>query len=66
MNYPADRSTTHRFSVAPTLRDRVHRDAEVELMQAMEEYKQSSGRMFPTWSEVLEVVQALGYQKAAG
>ena len=37
--------------------------AEQELMQAMQEYKESSGRMFPTWSEVLEVVQGLGYQK---
>jgi hypothetical protein len=38
-------------------------EAEFELMQAMHEYKQSSGRMFPTWSEVLEVVRSLGYQK---
>ena len=26
----------------------------------MQEYKKSSGRMFPTWSEVLEVLQKLG------
>ena len=32
-------------------------------MQAIQEYKQSSGRMFPTWSEVLEVIVGLGYQK---
>ena len=30
----------------------------------MQEYKKSSGRMFPTWSEVLEVLRSLGYQKA--
>ncbi len=35
-------------------------------MQAMHDYKQSSGRMFPTWSEVLEVLKALGYEKPAG
>ena len=29
----------------------------------MEDYKQASGRMFPTWSEVLEVLKSLGYQK---
>jgi hypothetical protein len=29
----------------------------------MQEYKQSSGRMFPTWSEVLEVLRGLGYAK---
>ena len=37
--------------------------AELEFMQAMQDYKQSSGRMFPTWSEVLEVLKALGYAK---
>ena len=30
----------------------------------MNEYKHSSGRMFPTWSEVLEVLRGLGYEKA--
>ena len=33
-------------------------------MRAMQEYKAKSGRMFPTWSEVLEVLRALGYEKA--
>jgi hypothetical protein len=37
--------------------------AELEFMAAMQQYKQRSGRMFPTWSEVLEVLQSLGYQK---
>jgi hypothetical protein len=34
-----------------------------EFMLAMQNYKQSSGRMFPTWCEVLEVLKDLGYQK---
>ncbi len=34
-------------------------------MLAMNEYKQKSGRMFPTWSEVLEVLRGLGYEKVA-
>ena len=38
--------------------------AELEFMQAMQQYKRTSGRMFPTWSEVLEVVRGLGYEKA--
>ena len=38
----------------------------MEFMQAIQTYKQQSGRMFPTWSEILEVLQRLGYQKAAG
>ncbi len=33
-------------------------------MQAIKEYKTWSGRMFPTWSEVLEVLGELGYQKS--
>src|SRR5437870_1244778 len=37
--------------------------AELEFMQAMQAYKQTSGRSFPTWSEVLEVLRSLGYQK---
>ena len=37
--------------------------AELDLTNAMEEYKRTSGRMFPTWSEVLEVLVALGYEK---
>src|SRR4051794_16756237 len=38
-------------------------DAELEFMRAMQDYKLSSGRMFPTWSEVLEVLLSLGYDK---
>jgi hypothetical protein len=34
---------------------------EVEFMNAMDEYKRKSGRMFPTCSEVLEVIRSLGY-----
>ena len=32
-------------------------------MSAMDEYKRRNGRMFPTCSEVLEVVRSLGYEK---
>lgn len=44
--------------------DRRDEPAELEFMQAMQKYKQASGRMFPTWSEVLEVLNGLGYRKA--
>jgi len=37
--------------------------AEQELRDAIVSYQRSSGRMFPTWSEVLEVLQSLGYRK---
>jgi hypothetical protein len=55
-------SGRRRF-VDPTTCEREYTVEEMEFMQAMHDYKQSSGRMFPTWSEVLEVLQALGYQK---
>ena len=34
-------------------------------MQAMDAYKRANGRMFPTCSEILEVLRSLGYEKVA-
>ena len=53
-----------RRMIDPTTCDRDYSKAEMEFMQAMSAYKQASGRMFPTWSEVLEVLHGLGYQKS--
>ena len=55
-------SGRRRF-VDPTTCEREYSEAEMEFMMAMNEYKRRSGRMFPTWSEVLEVLQGLGYEK---
>ncbi len=55
-------SGRRRF-VDPTTSERDYSEAEMEFMLAMNEYKRRSGRMFPTWSEVLEVLQGLGYKK---
>ena len=55
-------SGRRRF-VDPTTCERAYTEAEMEFMMAMNEYKRRSGRMFPTWSEVLEVLQGLGYEK---
>lgn len=52
-----------RGKIGPATCERDSSAAEVELMLAMQAYKQASGRMFPTWSEVLEVLQGLGYRK---
>jgi hypothetical protein len=57
-------SGRRRF-VDPTTCEREYSAAEMEFMHAMTDYKQRSGRMFPTWSEVLEVLQELGYEKPA-
>ena len=59
----ARNASGRRRFVDPTTCDRDYSMAEREFMQAMYDYKQSSGRMFPTWSEVLEVLRALGYEK---
>jgi hypothetical protein len=55
-------SGRRRF-VDPTTCEREYSVEEIEFMHAMQDYKKSSGRMFPTWSEVLEVIRALGYEK---
>ncbi|MFC1781746.1 hypothetical protein ACFLZ8_05750 [Planctomycetota bacterium] len=36
-----------------------------EFLKAIDEYKRKNTRPFPTWTEVLEVVKALGYRKVA-
>jgi predicted amidohydrolase YtcJ len=35
----------------------------IDFMKAMDDYKRANGRMFPTCSEILEVLQKLGYEK---
>jgi hypothetical protein len=49
--------------VDPTTCERDYSVAELEFMAEIQGYKQESGRMFPTWSEVLEVLRGLGYEK---
>ena len=50
-----------RRQIDPTTCERDYSDQEIEFMQALEAYKRSSGRMFPTCSEILEVIRNLGY-----
>jgi hypothetical protein len=52
-----------RRQIDPTTCERDYTEHEVEFMNALDEYKRKSGRMFPTCSEVLEVVRSLGYAK---
>lgn len=59
----ASHRSGRRQLVDPTTCERDYAVAELEFMQAIQEYKQQSGRMFPTWSEVLEVLLKLGYEK---
>ena len=59
----ARNASGRRRFVDPATCDRDYDKAEMEFMQAMQLYKQASGRLFPTWSEVLEVLRSLGYEK---
>jgi hypothetical protein len=55
-----------RRQIDPTTCERDYNNDEIEFMKAMDQYKRDNRRPFPTWSEVLEVLFALGYRKVAG
>ena len=52
-----------RRQIDPTTCEREYSDPEIQFMHAMDEYKRASGRMFPTCSEILEVIARLGYRQ---
>jgi len=52
-----------RRQIDPTTCERDYTPDEIEFMNALDDYKRLSGRMFPTCSEVLEVIKKLGYEK---
>lgn len=54
---------SRRRQIDPTTCERDYSEHEVEFMNALDDYKRKSGRMFPTCSEVLEVIRSLGYVK---
>ncbi|MCA9076825.1 MAG: hypothetical protein KDA93_17495 [Planctomycetaceae bacterium] len=59
------RQIERRRQIDPTTCERDYQPEEIEFMRAMDDYKRRSGRQFPTWSEVLEVLRDLGYRKVA-
>ena len=50
-----------RRKIDPTTCERDYSSEEREFMKALDEYKRNQGRMFPTCSEILEVIRDLGY-----
>ena len=50
-----------RRHIDPTTCERDYTIQEREFMVALDTYKRASGRMFPTCSEILEVIRNLGY-----
>ncbi len=59
------RKVERRRQIDPTTCERDYSGDEIEFMKAIDDYKRRSGRQFPTWSEVLEVIRDLGYRKTA-
>jgi hypothetical protein len=55
------RKVQRRRQIDPTTCERDYTEDEIEFMQALDAYKRTSGRMFPTCSEILEVIRAMGY-----
>jgi len=55
--------TNRRRQIDPTTCERNYSAEEIEFMTALEGYKRTSGRMFPTCSEILEVLRGLGYER---
>src|SRR5271168_2575622 len=60
-----DEKGERRRQIDPTTCERDYSIDEIEFMKAMDQYKRDNRRPFPTWSEVLEVLRALGYRKVA-
>ena len=40
-------------------------DEQFDFLMAIDKYKKENRRPFPTWTEVLEVIKAMGYRKVA-
>ena len=59
------RTSERRRQIDPTTCERDYNEDEISFMKAMDQYKRDNRRPFPTWSEVLEVLHALGYRKVA-
>ena len=58
---PKRRKQQRRRQIDPTTCERDYSNDEIAFMQAIDDYKRRSGRMFPTCSEILEVIRDMGY-----
>ena len=58
---PRREKVARRRQIDPTTCERDYSNDEIEFMHALAAYRRANGRMFPTCSEILEVIRALGY-----
>lgn len=54
-----------RRRVDPTTFEKQYTEEEIEFMNAIQDYKNRSGKMFPSHGDVLKVALRLGYRKPA-
>jgi hypothetical protein len=52
-----------RRRIDPTTFEKQYTEEEMEFMNAMQRFKESSGKSFPTYGEVLKVAISLGYRR---
>jgi len=57
------KANTKSQRVNPATSDRHYTLDEVEFMNALSEFKRASGRLFPSCSEILDILHKLGYEK---
>jgi hypothetical protein len=60
----ADRPPAHQQNAAPPETGEMTEE-QFDFLMAIDQYKKANQRPFPTWTEVLEVIHALGYRKVA-
>ncbi len=53
-----------RRRIDPTTFDKQYSDDEIEFMNAMQRFKEGSGKTFPSYSDVLRVAASLGYRRS--
>ena len=52
-----------RKRIDPTTFEKQYTDDELEFMNAMQRFKERTGKPFPTYGEVIKVAVSLGYRK---
>ncbi len=62
---PARKPPAEREAVGGVRPDEMSEEV-LAFITAIDDYKRKNGRSFPTWSEVLEVLKELGYERRAG
>ena len=60
---PAGDATPKATKAAAAKPDQMEPEV-LEFIQAIDDYKRIHGRPFPSWSEVLEIIRHLGYERA--